>query len=86
MQIPPWLVFLIAAWVLLFGAYRLSIVVRRRKQNPDDAADRPNLQKKGLWAQSSRRHIMFGMLYVILGSYLIAMGFGYGVDFRGLFQ
>ena len=87
MQIPRWVVFLVAAWVLLFGGYRLSIAFRRRgKKTAADDDERPNFQKRGLWAQSSRRHILFGLLYVVLGSYLVAMGLGYGINFRALFE
>ncbi len=82
MVIPRWVIFVVAFWVMSFGAYRMSIAVRkiRHRNQP-----RANLQTKGLWAQSARRQLLFGTLYLILGGYLIVMGFGYGLDPRALF-
>lgn len=88
MKIPPWVVFLVAGWVLLWGAYRIGFALRQRKRlavATGDDGDRPSFRKKGLWAQSPRRHMLFGCLYLILGCYLVAMGFGYGFNFRSMF-
>ena len=82
MLIPRWVVFVLAAWVLIFGAYRLSIAFRRRKLRDGDS---PEPKRRGLWGQSNRRHILFGLLYLVMGGYLVAMGFGYALNLRSLF-
>ena len=80
MMIPRWLLFLVAAWVIAFGVYRLFVAIGKRKEVPDD--DRPNFRRKGLYARSPRSHGIFGVLYILLGIALVAMGFGWspGVD------
>ncbi len=77
MQIPRWLVFIVAAWVIIFGVFRIYLAVQGRK--PAD----PGVRKRGLAAQSSRRNTLFGGLYLLLGSVLIAMGFGYTLPSLG---
>jgi len=71
--IPSWIFFLVAVWVLAFGVFRLSVAFRRREQDPD----RPNFRRRGLLAQPPRRHALFGVVYLILGSCLVAMGLGW---------
>ena len=76
MSIPRWLVFLVAAWVVAFGGFRFYLGL---KPQPADQADpqRPNFHKKGLFARSRRSHLAFGLLYLILGGLLVAMGLGW---------
>ncbi len=80
LQIPRWLVFLVAAWVIVFGIFRIYVAIQRGK--PEDP-ERPNFRRKGLYAQSPKRHIVFGVLYVALGGVLIAMGLGYNIPMLG---
>jgi len=69
MVIPRWISFLVAAMVLAFGCYRLYIAVT----SDDETLKR----RKGLYGQSRRRHMLFGILYLILGGFIIAGAFGY---------
>jgi hypothetical protein len=73
--IPRWIVFLVAAWVMAFGAYR--IYVARRPAEKDEATDRPNFHRRGLYGRSRQAHLVMGILYLLLGGCLVAMGFGW---------
>jgi uncharacterized membrane protein HdeD (DUF308 family) len=69
--VPRWLLFLVAAWVIAFGVFR--IVVALRPRSPEG----PNFMRKGLYARAPRSHILFGAVYLMLGAFLIATGFGW---------
>jgi hypothetical protein len=77
MLVPRWLLFLVAAWVMAFGVYRLRVATAKRERDADADPDRPNFSRKGLYARSPRSHILFGVLYLLLGGALVAMGFGW---------
>jgi hypothetical protein len=79
MVLPRWIPFLIAAWVIAFGILRLRIATRKE----DDDSSKPNYRKGGYYARSKRSHALFGVAYLILGGYCIAMGFGYTFDIVG---
>jgi hypothetical protein len=79
MKIPQWVPFLVAAWVIAFGLLRLRIATK--KEDPD--SNKPNYRKSGYYARSKRSHLLFGIVYILMGAYLIAMGFGYQVNFFG---
>jgi hypothetical protein len=71
--IPRWLLFLVAAWVIAFGVFRIVVALRRRPAEEQG----PNFMRRGLYARAPRTHVLFGALYVILGGFLIATGFGW---------
>jgi len=71
MTLPSWVTFLVAALVIGFGGYRIWIAFR-----PEDAEARAR-QRKGLYALPRRTHFLFGLLYLLLGGFLIAAGLGY---------
>jgi hypothetical protein len=71
-QLPRWLLFLVAAWVIGFGAFRIVVALRRR---PDEGS--PNYMRKGLFGRGPRAHALFGALYIALGAVLIATAFGW---------
>lgn len=71
MTLPSWVTFLVAAMVIAFGVYRIWIAMRS-----EDAETRAR-QKKGLYALPRRTHFLFGLLYLLLGGFLIAAGLGY---------
>lgn len=73
MTVPRWLLFLVAAWVIAFGLFRIFVALRRRP----GVTDGPNYMRKGLYARSPRTHILFGIVYLILGGFLVATGFGW---------
>ncbi len=76
MVLPAWVFFLVAVWVIAFGVFRIAVAVKRSKLAASDP-DRPNLMKRGLYALSPRTHILFGVVYIVLGGCLVAMGFGW---------
>jgi uncharacterized membrane protein len=74
--LPAWIFFLVAVWVITFGVFRIVMAVKRSKLASKDP-DRPNFMKRGLYALSPRTHILFGIVYIVLGGCLVAMGFGW---------
>ena len=74
--LPAWIFFLVAVWVIAFGVFRIVVAVRRQKLAAKDP-ERPNFMKRGLYALSPRTHILFGVVYIVLGGCLVAMGFGW---------
>jgi hypothetical protein len=75
-SIPRWLLFLVAAWVIAFGIFRIVIALRPRRAERGEQAG-PNFMRRGLYARAPRTHVLFGALYVLLGGFLIATGFGW---------
>jgi len=75
MSIPRWLFFVVAVWVIAFGAYRIVVAAKKLKEPPEP--DRPNFRRRGLYALAPRTHIIFGAVYLLLGACLVAMGFGW---------
>jgi Na+/H+ antiporter NhaD/arsenite permease-like protein len=73
MTVPPWLTFLIAGMVIFFGLYRLRIAMR------SDADNERAMERKGLYGLPRRRHLLFGVLYLVLGGMLIAGALGYPI-------
>jgi len=73
MTVPPWLTFLIAGMVIFFGLYRLWIALRPPPQTAS------TLPPKGLYGLPRRRHLLYGILYLILGGTLIATALGYPI-------
>ena len=80
LNIPRWLVFLVAFWVITFGVFRIYIA---RQKLAERDPRQPNFRRGGLYAQSRRRHIVFGLAYVALGGVLISMGFGVQLPMYG---
>ena len=80
MNVPPWLLVVVAIWVIAFGLFRFYLA-RERRREPEP--DRPNFRQKGFYAQSPRRHAVFGVLYLLMGGVLIAMAFGWQPPIMG---
>lgn len=78
MVLPRWIPFLVAAWVIAFGLMRLRIATRKEEDE-----NRPNFRKGGYYARSRRSHAIYGIAYLLLGCYCVAMGFGYQIDITG---
>src|SRR5262249_27041936 len=71
MRVPQWLTLLVAAWVIIFGLYRLWLA-------RDPAQDKKREEgKKGLFAMRRRTHALIGIVYILLGIMLIATSFGW---------
>lgn len=80
MLLPAWIPLLIAAWVIAFGVLRLRLATRKPEEG------KPNYRKGGYYARSPRSHAIFGVMYLVLGAYCIAMGFGFHVNLLGSCQ
>jgi hypothetical protein len=77
MRVPQWLSLLVAAWVILFGAYRLKLAF-------DPHTDERRAEgKKGIFAMKRRTQGLLGFIYVLLGAALIATSFGWN-PFEGV--
>ena len=72
--IPQWVTLLVATLVSAFGLYRLYL---GWISDPEKLKE-----KKGLYGLPKRTHGLFGILYLILGAFLYASGFGYN-PFKG---
>lgn len=70
-QVPPWLTFLIAGVVAVFGVYRLRIAMRSRADEAKAG------ERGGLYGLPRRTHFLFGILYLLLSLFLIAAGLGW---------
>jgi hypothetical protein len=80
MVLPRWLFFLVAAWVIAFGVFRFYLAATRNRPRREG---QPDYRAKGLYARPARTHALYGVIYVLLGSYLLATGFGYGPRMGG---
>jgi hypothetical protein len=78
MRIPVWLMLAIAAVVIVFGVYRIRLAFR------SDEADQAARQRGGLYGMGRRTHFLIGIIYLLLGTALIATSFGWN-PFAGVF-
>ena len=78
MRIPIWLLDGLAVLVIVFGVYRIRIGFR------SDEQDKRARTRKGLYAMSRRKHVLIGIIYVMLGAGLIATALGWN-PFGNLF-
>ena len=74
MRVPVWLTLGVAALVIVFGAFRIRLALR--KQTPDEAGS-ANLMGRGFYRMSPRTHLLIGIIYLLLGGGLIATSFGW---------
>jgi hypothetical protein len=77
MVIPRWLVFTLSAWVLVFGGYRLWVALRR----DSDDTTKDHWRQKSVFGRTKRAHLIYGIVYVLAGSMLLATGFGVEMPF-----
>lgn len=73
-NIPRWLVILLAACVAAFGIFRLYVAWRKTRSAD---GDKPSLGRGGFYAQSAKRHAFFGILYLATGGLLVSMSLGF---------
>ncbi len=78
MRVPQWLTIGVAVIVVVFGVYRMRIAFR------SDEEDQRAKARKGLYAMGRRTHFLIGVVYLLLGSALIATSFGWN-PFGNLF-
>lgn len=74
MRVPVWLTLGVALLVIIFGAFRIRLALR--KPAPDEAGS-GNLMGRGFYRMSSRTHLLIGIVYLLLGGGLIATSFGW---------
>jgi len=72
MRIPVWLTLGIAVLAFVWGGYRIRIGLRN-----DDEDARARDGKRGLFALARRTHVLFGVVYLLLGFALVATTFGW---------
>lgn len=71
--LPRWLVFGLAALVLVFGAYRVYVALRR-----DDGEEGvSHWRQVSVFGRTKRAHLIYGLLYLAAGAMLVASGFGW---------
>jgi hypothetical protein len=69
-RLPVWLVVLVGSVVILFGLFRLKLALRS-KEDEDKARVRG-----GLYGYPRRTHILFGVVYMTMGVFLILGALG----------
>lgn len=72
MNIPVWLALTVAAFVVIFGVYRIRLGLTQTAEQ--EAAAR---QRGGLYGIGKRFHLFVGVVYVLMGAALTAMAFGW---------
>jgi hypothetical protein len=72
MRVPVWLTLGVAALAFLWGIYRIRIGLRS-----DEADRRARDGKRGLFAMARRTHLLFGVVYLLLGAALVAASLGW---------
>jgi uncharacterized membrane protein YdfJ with MMPL/SSD domain len=71
MRVPQWLSLLVAAWVIVFGLYRLKLALDKRTDQ------RRAEGKKGMFVMKRSTQALLGVVYLILGGALVATSFGW---------
>lgn len=71
MRVPQWLSLLVAAWVIVFGVYRLKLALDKRTD------ERRAEGKKGMFVLKRSTQALLGVVYLLLGGALVATSFGW---------
>ncbi len=71
MRVPQWLSLLVAAWVIVFGVYRIKLALDPRTD------ERRAEGKKGIFVMQRRTQALLGAIYLLLGAALVATSFGW---------
>lgn len=74
MQVPPWLTILVGAMVTIFGAYRIWLALKK------DARAEAERRRGSIYGYPRRTHFLIGVVYIVLGGFLILTALG--VRFR----
>lgn len=70
-HVPAWLTVLVASAVTLFGLHRVRLGLRSEQAEADAT------KKRGLYGMSGKRHLIYGVIYLVLGALLFAGLFGF---------
>ncbi len=71
LRIPVWLTLGVAALVIIFGVYRITL--SRRTDEQEAVAKK----RKGLYGMARRTHLLIGIVYILLGGGIVAATFGW---------
>jgi hypothetical protein len=82
MQVPVWFVLGVAALVIAFGSYRIHLARRSSAKGSGTPAQPPRKQglsilAGGMYRMGPKAHLFIGIVYVLLGTALIATAFGW---------
>ena len=69
-MLPAWIVGAVAALVILFGGFRIKLAFRSKEE--EQAAR----QRGGLFGYGRRTHVLFGVVYILMGVLLLLGLFG----------
>jgi uncharacterized membrane protein HdeD (DUF308 family) len=69
-MLPAWIVGAVGALVIVFGLFRIKLAFRTRAE--EDAAR----QRGGLYGYRRHTHILFGLVYILMGVLLLLGLFG----------
>ena len=70
MRIPAWIFAAVGVMVILFGAWRIRLSFR------SDDEDATAKKRGGLFGVGRRSHLLSGIIYILLGVYLVLGAFG----------
>jgi hypothetical protein len=71
-RIPVWLALAVAAFVVIFGVYRIKLGLTLTAEQEEAAKKRG-----GLYGMGKRFHLFIGAIYILMGVALTAMAFGW---------
>lgn len=71
-RIPVWLALTVAAFVIIFGVYRIRLGLTQTAEQEEAAKKRG-----GLYGMGKRFHLFVGVVYIVMGGMLTAMAFGW---------
>ena len=77
MRVPVWLTLGVAALVIIFGAYRISLALRKPPAEGEPEAPKRSLMGGGIYRMRPRTHALVGIVYLMLGGALVATSFGW---------
>lgn len=77
-MLPNWVTFLVAAFVIAFGVFRIHLArsLARERRQAEAGEERPSFRQRGYYARSPRTHMLFGVAYLALGALCLLLGFG----------
>jgi hypothetical protein len=71
-KIPVWLALAVAGFVVIFGVYRIKLGLTMSAEDEAKAK-----QRGGLYGMGKRFHLFIGVIYILMGTALTAMAFGW---------
>ena len=71
-MLPPWLILAFAGLVLVYGAFRVSIAFRPQREGEN---------RRGFYAYSPRRNMIYGIIFIALAVILALPVFGVRLPF-----